>query len=204
MVAGHLLGQLPAAACLSGRQVVLEHDEVPDQSQKPARRADAFQHHLELGQLWIGQACSGDGAPGLEPLPPGSERADARLQAVGDHQGRVHGKQRRQLGLVGLELPPGGPDRGVLVGRVLELDDPERQAVDEQHHVGAARVPVLADGELVDRQEIVVGGIVEVDDPHLGSPDDAYLLRQAIGRSVLHRHAVHQHPVEGPVACFEG
>ena len=40
--------------------------------------------------------------------------------------------------LVGLELAPGGPDGGVLVGRVLDLDDREGQAVDEQDDIGPA------------------------------------------------------------------
>ena len=55
----------------------------------------------------------------------------------------VVGKERRDLRLVGLELLEGGPDRGVLVRRVLQLDHRQRQAVDEQHHIRPAGVLVL-------------------------------------------------------------
>ena len=135
-----------------------------------------------------------DGAPGLEPLAPGGERADARLHAVGDDQQRVGGEQRGDLGLVGLELLEGGPDRGVLVGRVLQLDDRQRQAVDEEHDVRPAVVLVLDDGELVDGQPVVVVGIVEVDHPRLRAAD------RAVGRAVLHRHAVHEQAMHRAVA----
>ena len=97
VIARHLLGERAAA-------VILERDEVADQREEPARFADAFEHHLELRQVRIGQALARDRAPGLEPLPPRGERADPRLRTVGDHKGRIHGEQRRQLGPVGLEL----------------------------------------------------------------------------------------------------
>ena len=64
-----------------------------------------------------------DGAPGLEPLLPRGEGADARLEAVGDDQQGVVREERGNLCLVGLKLLEGRPDGGVLVGRVLELDD---------------------------------------------------------------------------------
>ncbi len=117
----------------------------------------ALEHDLQLRQMRVGAALSPvDRAPGLEPLPPGGERADARLHAVGDDQQRVVGEERRDLRLVGLELLERRPDRGVLVGRVLELDHRQRQAVDEQHDVRPAGVLVLDDGELVDGQPVVV------------------------------------------------
>jgi hypothetical protein len=45
----------------------------------------------------------------------------------------------------------GRPDRGVLVGGVLELEDGQGEAVDEEHNVRPAGVLVLGDAELVDR-----------------------------------------------------
>ena len=92
---------------------------------------------------------------------------------------------------------PSGPDRRVLIRRVLQFNDPERQAVDEQHHVGAALVLVLDHGELVDRQPIVVGGIVEINHAGLCA---AY--RSVIG-AVLNRHAVSHHAVKGAVASLQ-
>ena len=74
-----------------------------------------------------------------------------RLNPVRDHKHLVHGEKRRQLGLVGLELLPSGSDGRVFVYRILELNHPEWQAVDKQHHVEPAVVLILCDGELVDR-----------------------------------------------------
>ena len=87
----------------------------------------------------------------------------------------VHAEQCGQFGFVGLELVPGGPDGGVLVGRVFEFDDGEGQTVEEEDDVGAACVFVLADGELVDRQPVIGGRILEIDDARLRAPDRAVL-----------------------------
>ena len=190
VIAGHLLDQRTAA-------IVLEHDEVADQRKKSLRFADAFQHHLQLGQMRSGQRFPADGAPGFEPLPPCGESAHAGLDPVGDHEHLVHGEEAGQFRFVGLKLLPSCPEGGVLIGRLLELDDAQRQAVDEQHHVGPAGVLILCDGELVDRQPVVAGGFVEVDDLHLRPANGAF------GRPVLHRHALHQHPVKGAVSSFQ-
>ena len=86
MIARHLLRQRAAA-------VVLEHDEVAHQREEPVGRADALEHHLQLVHVGVGETLAGDSAPGLEPLPPGGERADARLAAVRDDEQLVHGEQ---------------------------------------------------------------------------------------------------------------
>ena len=117
VVAGHLLGKRAA--------VVLEHDEVAQEGEEAAWLEDALQHHLQLGQVCGGQRLSGDGAPGLEPLPAGGEGAEAGLDSVRDHQCLVHGEQGWKFGLVGLELVPGRADGGVFVGRVLEFNEAE-------------------------------------------------------------------------------
>ena len=75
VVPGHLLDQGAAA-------VVLEHDEVANQRQQPAPVEDAFEQHLELRQLRVGQRLARDRAPGLEPLRTGRQRVDTRLQFV--------------------------------------------------------------------------------------------------------------------------
>ena len=190
VVARHLLDQRAAA-------VVLEHDEVAQQRQEPAGFTDAVDHHLQLRQVRIGQGLARDGAPRLEPLPPGGQGADAGVQSVRHHERGVEREQRRDFRLVGLQLLPGGPDGGLFVGRILEFDDRQRQAVDEQHHVRAALVPVLHHGELVDRQPVVVGGVVEVNDAGLVAA------HRAAGIAVFHRHAVHGHAMERAVAGFQ-
>ncbi len=187
VVARHLLDEAPAA-------VVLEHEEVADEIEKSARREDPIDHHLHRGQVRVGQPVAGDRAPRLEPLPSGAERADPRLHAVGGDEHGVGRKEQRDLHLVGLELLECGPDGCVLGGGVLQLQHPQRQAVDEQHHVRPAGVLVLRDRELVDCEPVVARGIVEVDHPRLGAAD------VAVRGAILDRHAVHEQAVHRAVA----
>ena len=191
VVAGHLLHEHAAA-------VVLEDDEIAEQRQQPLRRADALEEYAQLQRGHLGEALARDRAPRLEPLAPCRERAEARLRAVRDDEQLVHREQRGQLGLVGLELLPRRPDVGVLVGRVLELDHAERQAVDEQHDVRAAGALALGDGHLVDREEVVGGGVGVLDHGGLRAAD------RAAGGAVLDVHARDEHAVEGAVARLEG
>ena len=51
----------------------------------------------------------------------------------------------------------------LLVRRILEFDQAKRKSVDEQRDVGSALVLSLDDGELVDRQPIVVRGVPVVE-----------------------------------------
>ena len=94
--------------------------------------------HFQLGRALGGDVSPVDRPPGHEPLPVGGERADAGLQAVGDDQHLVEGEEAGDVLLVGLELVERPLDRGVLVAGVLQLDDGQRQAVDEDDDVGAA------------------------------------------------------------------
>ena len=191
VVAGHLLREHAAA-------VVLEDDEVAEQWDQPLRRTDALEQHAQLQRGHLGEPLTRDRAPRLEPLAPRRERAETRLGTVRDDEHLVHREQRGQLGLVGLELLPRRPDVGVLVGRVLELDDAEWQAVDEQHDIRAAGVLALGDGDLVDREEVVGGGVVIVDDGGLRVLD-----RVAVG-AVPNVHAQDEQAVEGAIARFDG
>ena len=90
-------------------------------------------------------------APLHEALGIGRERAQPRLAAIGNHQHLVELEQVGDLLFVGLNLVVSLPDAGLLVGRVLQLQQHQRQAVDEQHNVGPARVVRAFEGELVDR-----------------------------------------------------
>ena len=54
----------------------------------------------------------------------------------------------------------------------------------------------IDDGELVDREPVIVRGILVVEHGNLGSA------QSTTGGSVLDRHAVHQHSVKCAVACF--
>jgi hypothetical protein len=64
-------------------------------------------------------------------------------------------------------LTVGAKDGGLFVRRVLELEQPDREAVDEDHEVRPALPSVLLDGELVDGEPVVGIWIVKVDDPRL-------------------------------------
>ena len=191
VVPRHLLRESAAA-------VVLEHDEVAQEGEKAPLLERSLDCHLEFGEEHRGQLLAGDGAPGLEPFPPRGEGAEPGLDAVGYCEHRVEGEQRGQLRLVCPELPPGTSEGRVLVRRVLELDDGERQAVDEQHDVGAALVAALHHGELVDGEPVVVRRLLEVEHLHLRASNRAAVV------AVLHCDSVHRQPVEGAVAGFQG
>ena len=186
VIAGHLLDERAT--------VVLEHDEVAQQRQEAALLEDALDRHLQLGVEGRRQLLTADGPPRLEPLPAGGERPEPRLQAVRYQEHRVTGKQRRQFRLVGLQLVERRPDGGVLIGRILELDHGQRQAIDEHHDVGPAGVAVLGHRELVDGRPRVCVRLVEVDHACLSAAHGPVLI------PVLDVHPVHHHAVEGAIA----
>ena len=93
-----------------------------------------------------------------------------------------------------MELLTHAPERRVLVRRILELDHPERQPVHERHDVRPPLVPVFGDGELADREPVVVGAIVEID------RDGLLALNPTVVSAVFDRHPVRQQPVEGAAA----
>ncbi len=134
-----------------------------------------------------------DGAPWHESLAVGGEAADSCLDAVRDHQELVEFEQLRNPRLVGVELVERLPNIRILVGGVLEFDHADGKTVDKKENIRAALI-LTDNGELVHGQEVVVGRLVEVDDSRLSSPNGA------IFGLVLHRHAVHQHPMECSVA----
>ena len=89
---------------------------------------------------------------------------------------------------------PGRPNRGFLVRQVLELDQTERKAVDEQHDIGPPLALALDDGELIDCQPVVAGGVVEVHREALRSA------HSPASTPVLNRYTLYEHAVERAVA----
>ena len=79
----------------------------------------------------------------------------------------VHGEQGGQFSLVSLKLLPRRPDGGMLVRRILGLDDSQKQSIYEQPGVQPACVVVLSDAELVYCQQVVTGEIRKDDVPPL-------------------------------------
>jgi hypothetical protein len=110
-----------------------------------------------------------DTLPLEEAIPVGCQRADAAGGAVrGDEEGVVRKEPRhpilrvlvaRQVLVEGLSLIDAG---------VLELDDDPWQSVDEEDHIGDARVERAAQLELADGQEVVALGRFPIHDPHRG------------------------------------
>ena len=191
VVAGELLDD--------GRAVlILEDDEMPHQLQEARLLEYAFQHDLQFRHRDRCEVFPRDGAPRHEPLFVGRQRTDAGLHAVRDNEHRVPGEQRGNLLFVGLQLVEGAPEGRVLVGGVLEFDHRQRKPVDEQHHIGATLVFVLDNRELIHREEVVVGGGVEVDHP------DDVAAERAIGALIFDGNAFDEQSVHGVVASSDG
>jgi hypothetical protein len=93
-----------------------------------------------------------DRPPGPEAVEPRRQRADPRLDPVTDHQRLVEAHQLRSLGLVVLKLGIGAFERRLRVSRALQLQDGQRQPVDEDRNVGADRLPLALDDELIGDQ----------------------------------------------------
>ena len=105
--------------------------------------------------------------------------------------------QRRNLLLVGLDLVVSGGEPFVGVFRNLQLDDSERQSVDEHDDVRPAIVLAFNDGELVHRQPVVRVGIIEVDQPDVIARDASVIT------AILDRNTVAQHAMKRAIVADE-
>jgi hypothetical protein len=187
VVPGDLLRERAAAE-------ILEHDEMADEIKKPARFERPGEHDLQLGEARRHIPAPADSAPRLEPFLAGAERADPRLHPVRGDQRRVAGEQWRDQIQIIFKLVDGVPHRCVLVGRVFQLDDAERQSVDKDHDVGAAALPPVDNGELIDRQPVVLLRPLEIDDLRLGASD------RPVRPAVFDADSVDQHAMQDTVA----
>ncbi len=190
VIAGHDLDQ--------SRARVPEHGEVPDQGQEPVLLEHAFDDGFDLGGALRCDGGAVHGAPGHEPLKIGGQRSEPRLKAVRSHESGIGAEQGRYLLLVGPELVERPFEGGVFVAGVLHLDHGQRQAIEEQHDVGAAIVFVLDHRELVHRQPVVGLDVVEIDQTGSVAADAAVLPRH------LDRHARDQVAVQAAVLLDEG
>ena len=77
----------------------------------------------------------------------------------------VIGEQRRDLGGVRAELIVGTPERRPLVCGHLQLDDAERETVDEQHDVRTPGALISLHAVLVDGDKLIAVRLVEVHEP---------------------------------------
>ena len=137
-----------------------EQGEVLDQVEQPRRVARAAQHGFQRDDALLPFAV--DLLPVVEVLPPGRERADLAGAAVGEDDERVVREELRDGGLVVAQVVPERVLQPLV--RRLQLDEDQRQAVDEPHQVGAAFVDLAGDPELRGQEEVVAVGVIPVDD----------------------------------------
>ena len=125
-------------------------------------------------------------------------RAHTCLQAVRSPRGRhCSAGERRNLRLVRLQLGVRAPDGGVFVSGVLEFDEAEREAVDEDDDVGTTVVLPFDDGELVDGEPVVRVDVVEVDQ------FDEVARDASVGARIFDWHTFAQHFLESAIGLCE-
>ena len=112
---------------------------------------------------------------------------------IGNDQRGVGAKQRPDLRLIGLKLMVRSVDRRILIAGVLQLDDGEREAIDEDDDIGPPVGVILDHRELVDYEPVVSVRVVEVDQPRLLAADGA------IRPPHLDRHALDEVAMQPPV-----
>ena len=89
-------------------------------------------------------------------------------------------------------------ERGVLIPRILQLDNAKGKAVDENHDVRPSVGFIFDHRELVDGQPVIGVGIIEIYKARLFAADDAILAE------ILDIHTLNNHPVQSPVLFDEG
>jgi hypothetical protein len=163
----------------------VEQDEVLDDVEQALLVQHAFEQHwqqrLVLRRFGVVLV---QPLPAVEVLLAGRDGAVLRVVAVRDHDQRVPVEQvRNGVQVVGVILLVGGVDVDF---EALELDEHQRQAVDEADHVRPAQPELAPHPEFAHRQVSVLLRVFEVDEPQAPVHDLA-------GRvAVLHRHALAQ------------
>ncbi len=110
----------------------------PEFYEETALVEDAFDQHFEGREV-------GHNLPALDRLPrrevleAACERTHRRARAVGDDGDCVRCEERWDVVAIGLELVPRALEGRVLVGRVLQLEESERDAIDDLVRSGAVR-----------------------------------------------------------------
>ena len=170
--------------------VILEYDEMPDQGKKPALVKHAPQQDFKLWHRGGRDGFAINRAPRHEPFLIGADGANACLQAVGNYHHRVVDEKRRDLLFVCLELLERLPDVGIFVRCILQFDDTQQQAIDENYHVRAAVVLALYYGELVHHQPVVIVCVGKI------NQSDNFCADAAILPTGFDSDAVHQHSMK--------
>ena len=177
---------------------ILEEHEEAQIVEQLGRRQHATNHRLQLVELTQRIERQAINRPPLhEALGVAGQRTQPCLAAVRNHQQLVVLDDIGNLFLVGLDLVVGFPDIGLLVGRVLQLQQHQRQAIDEQDHIRPAGVVQPFDGELIDRQPAVLGRVFPVNQANEVTTRFALFL-------VFHWHTADQQFVEMAIGRKQG
>jgi hypothetical protein len=142
-------------------------DEVLDRVEEALRLAQTADSRLERDDARL--LLVGDLLPVAEPLPRRERRPDLRLRTRREDDKAIGREQLRdRVAIVGEVLVVGLLRRLV---RCLELQQHERDAVDEADDVRPPRVQRAGDPELRDRKEVVRQRIAPIDEADgLGLP----------------------------------
>jgi hypothetical protein len=112
------------------------------------------------------------GTPGHEAAGAAGQGADAGEEAVGGDEEEVGGEEFGEGCFVTVHLVDGGVEVGLHVGGVFEFDGGDGEAVEEDGEVGADGFAGRVDkGELTDEEEVIIGGVVEIEEGGAASAD---------------------------------
>ena len=178
-------------------RIVFEGDEVADQIEEASLLEHAANQRLQFERRSWSIELTFNCAPDFEPFLVSGKRANACFESIGYNRHFVVVHQRRNLLLVGLNLIVSGGEPFVAVFRNLQLDDSERQPVNEYDDVWPAVVLAFNNCELVHSQPVVCVGTVEVDQPNVIARDAAVIA------AILDRNTVPQHAMKRAVVADE-
>ena len=154
-------GAAPLPGRLVGDRLVRVDDEVAQDVEETRRRKHALEQHLE-GRPVRDDVTPVNGLPWRIMLKSASEGTHRRTGAIRDDCDDVGNEDAGDLTPISLDLVPGIAESGVLISRVLQLQQANGQTVEENEHVGSAVVAGLDNGELVEYPPIVVPRGIEV------------------------------------------
>ena len=167
-----------------GRPRVVEQDEVLEEIHERPLAAHTPKHSFEVDRA--GHPL-GEAFPFVEELVLAAKRANLSLEPVGEHHKRIEVEELRYgVLIVGIVVLIGTPDVLVVA---LELHEQQRYAVDKAHEVRPALVERPFHPHLLDGDEPVVLGVLEVENLRVLG------VLGAVSAPLLHGDAVSKHCV---------
>lgn len=147
------------------RDLVVEHfkhDEAADVVQEPVVRQQPLNQRLHTAGRVRFDLLAVDRLPRRIPFEVRRPHPVQRRDSVRDHGQRVEVEHLRNVVAIVADLVERVFDGRLLVVRILQLEQHERQSVDEQHDVGTSGVR-SADRQLIDDLKAVGFGMLPID-----------------------------------------